>query len=141
MPFETQLTDPHTRAIFDALSAAEALADAIAGAGAEGALATEQLKQVHVLSSGDLNPDSFSKQKIAALRELACSLDPIIEAETRTSYVHDECCTSGGWEQAEMTAKGDALVQLQSALCDLAEAISKAIRIREAERIAGLMLH
>lgn len=67
------------------------------------------------------------------LAELAC-------AETRTEFLPDEHCMSGGVEATRVTARGEALAAAAAALTDLAEALGDVHRYLAADRIVEQLL-
>lgn len=126
-----------THAIYDALRAAEAVALSYAEAEANGMLWGEWLAEFDALREGELPPESFSREKIKFLRDLAASLEATIKAETTTWFVHDECDMSGGHYETATTAQGHTLILLRSSLRNLADRLSDVVKLREAEQIAG----
>ncbi|MBP0484039.1 hypothetical protein [Sagittula salina] len=129
------LHDPITRAIYDALTAAEALEAAFANAERVGLLNEERFERGGDLNRGELSVESFSRDEIHALRDLAESLEPAILGETQTWFVHDECDMSGGHEESAITRQGDALIWLRSSLRNLADRLSDVVRLQEAEQL------
>ncbi|NKX41369.1 hypothetical protein HGG71_07785 [Rhodobacteraceae bacterium R_SAG2] len=128
--------DPITRAIYDALTAAEAVEAAFANAEQVGLLNEDQFEQVSDLRRGELSAENFSRENVQALRDLARSLEPAILGETQTWFVHDECDMSGGHEESATTEQGDALIWLRSSLKNLADRLSDVVRLHEALRLS-----
>ncbi len=128
--------DPLQEAVFEALSAADRLADAIAAVEAVHALTCAQLNQLRDLRPAALPLDQIAREAIEALRGLADSLEPEIEAETKTWFVHDEHDMSGGHEETATSDVGFALIRLRSALLKFAERLTLLRNRQEAERIA-----
>lgn len=128
-----------TRAIYDALRAAEAVALAFSEAATElgGELSDERLQQIDELRQGELTPESFSKEKIMILRDLAARLEPKIKEETTTWFVHEECDLSGGYRETAISTQGQTLIMLRSSFSNLADRLSDVVKLREAERIAA----
>lgn len=130
------LHDPITPAIYDALTAAEAVEVAFANAERVGFLNEDQFEQVSDLRRGELSAESFSRENVQALRDLAISLEPAILGETQTWFVHDECDMSGGHEETATTEQGDALIRLRSSLKSLADRLSNVVKLHEALRLS-----
>jgi dsDNA-specific endonuclease/ATPase MutS2 len=128
--------DPITRAIYDALTAAEAVEAAFANAEQVGFLNEDQFEQVSDLRRGELSAENFSRENVQALRDLAISLEPAIRGETQTWFVHDECDMSGGHEESATTEQGYALIRLHSSLKNLADRLSDVVRLHEAVRLS-----
>ncbi|MBE1297151.1 hypothetical protein [Phycobacter azelaicus] len=128
------------RAVIRAFEAAGAVERAFEAAVAAGGVPLNPPQPACGLLHGELTQECFCKQQVAALRRLAQGLDMEIESETRRWFVHDECCTSGGWQETETTARGDALWALQSALNALADRIGAVLRLMDADRMAAALL-
>ncbi len=133
-PFKT--SDPFTGRIYDALTAAEGIASAFANASQVGSMNEELFEHVSYLRSGELTVESFTRDEVAILRDLAKSLEPAILGETQSWFVHDECDMSGGHEESATTKQGDALIRLRSSLRNLADQLSNVVKLEEAERLA-----
>jgi hypothetical protein len=128
--------DPLREAAFEALKAADNLAEAIKAVEAAGALTREQLEQLRDLRPASLMPPQITREAVDALRGLAESLEPSIKGETMTWFVHDEHDMSDGYEDSETSDAGFTLIRLRSALQNLAERLMLLRNWQEAERIA-----
>ncbi|WP_323764705.1 MULTISPECIES: hypothetical protein [Roseobacteraceae] len=141
MTNDSKRSNPFTRAIYEALLAAESVALAISEAETEfgGELSDDPLQQVEELRQGDLTPESFTKEKINILRDLAARLDPRINEETTSWVVLDECDLSGGYRETSTSPQGQALIMLRSSFLNLAKRLSDVVKLQEAERLAGTL--
>lgn len=128
--------DPLQEAAFEALTAADRLAEAIAAVEAAQALTPKQIDQLRGLRPASLAPSQITRSAIEALQELAGCLEPAIRGETQTWFVHDEHDTSGGHEESTTSDMGFALICLRSASLNLAKRLAALRNLREAERVA-----
>lgn len=96
----------------------------------------EWLEYVSILRFSELTAESFSRDWIDTLRNLACNLEPAILGEALTWFVHDECDMSDGHEESATTKQGDALIWLRSSLRNLADRLSDVVKLQEAEQLA-----
>lgn len=131
--------DPLREAAFEALTAGDRLAEAIAAVEAARVFNGEQLQRLRHLRPADLKPEQITRPAIEALQELAGCLEPVIRGETETWFVHDEHDMSGGHEESATSDTGFALIRLRSALLNLAERLAVLRNRQEAERIAKLL--
>ncbi|TMM55120.1 hypothetical protein [Sulfitobacter sabulilitoris] len=129
-------SEPITRGIVNALTAAEGVVAAFANAERAGVLNEEQFEHLSNLRRGELSAENFSRDWIATLRDLASSLEPAILGETQTWFVHDECDMSGGHEESATTEQGDALIWLRSSFKNLADRLSDVVKLQNAEELA-----
>lgn len=128
--------DPLREAAFEALMAADRLAEAVRAVEAARALTREQLERLRDLRPAALTPAQITRQAVDALLELAVCIEPAIRGEIKTWFVHDEHDMSGGHEESATSDAGFALIRLRSAVQNLAERLTLLRNWQEAERVA-----
>ncbi|MCP1168896.1 hypothetical protein [Limimaricola litoreus] len=130
-----RIQDPLQRAVFTALSAADAVAAALQGAATTGALAEADHRQTFDLHREIEAGNIFEPEHIPAIRSLSASLEASIQAATISHFHYDECDMSDG-HQEHLTAQGQDLVILRARLNALAHSLAEVQNHRRSKRIA-----
>lgn len=123
--------------IHRALDAGDKVAQAYAEAEKTDALSKEQDIRLQDLLSGIRTGTFFTSCDLQESRALAEDLEDAIRQGTTTWQVYDENDMSGDYQESVRSEAADALIDLRSALRNLADCVSNVLNRSRAERIAG----